>query len=132
MFSVTRNGERRLDIVMSGRLEAQGMREALDELERQAEGIEHGCMLYDVVDYHLPSLKAVMIEFGRLPAMMRFIHRFERAAVLTDKRWLAQISELEGALLPWLTIRAFSHEQRDAAESWLASGECGETKGPAA
>ncbi len=132
MFSVKRNGDNRLDIVMSERLDAEGMSEALDRLEQSAEGIEHGCMLYDVVDYHLPSFKAVMIEFGRLPAMMRFIHRFERAAVLTDKRWLAQLSELEGALLPWLTIRAFSHEQREAAEQWLATGECGKTTGPAA
>ena len=32
---------------------------ALDDLVRQSEGIEHGRMLYDVIDFHLPSLAAI-------------------------------------------------------------------------
>ena len=121
MFKVVQNGANRLDITMSGRLDAEEMKAALDELVSQSMNIENGKMLYDVVDFHLPSLNAIVIEFSRLPSMLGFIKKFERAAVLTDKTWLKKISEFEGALIPGLEIKAFSRDQTKAAEEWLAN-----------
>lgn len=120
MFSVEKKGDDRLDIEMSGSLNSAEMRIALDELVRQSAHIENGTMLYDVVDFHLPSLGAIAIEFSRLPAMFGFMKRFRRAAVLTDKTWLKAVSELEGALYPGLEIRAFDRDRRAQAEAWLA------------
>lgn len=65
-------------------------------------------MLFDVVDYHLPSLGAIKLEFSRLPAMLGFMKKFNKTAVLTDTRWLKIISEIEGTLYPGLKIKAFS------------------------
>ena len=62
MFKITRVNDSRLDIEMSGRLNSEQMEKALDELVEKSEGIERGRMLYDVVDYHLPSLGAIAIE----------------------------------------------------------------------
>lgn len=121
MFNVTRIGENRLDIELSGRLDTEGMKVALDELERQSENIEHGKMLYDVIDFHLPSLGAIGIEFSRFPSMFALMKRFDRAAVLTDKVWIQKVSEFEGALFPGLEIKAFNRDQRAEAEAWLAS-----------
>jgi hypothetical protein len=119
MISIERSGKNRLNIVMSGKLDSEGMREALNELVRNCEGISDGRMLYDVVDYQLPTLSAITIEFGRLPKMLGLIRRFSRAAVLTDKTWLKTISELEGRLIPGLEIKAFERGDRAAAEQWL-------------
>jgi len=121
MFKITRVGENRLDIEMSGKLDTMQMENALDELVQKAEGIEDGRMLYDVVDYHLPSLGAIALEFSRLPAMLGLMRKFSKAAVLTDKAWLKAISELEGVLYPGLEIRAFGRDQRTQAESWLSN-----------
>ena len=93
----------------------------LDELVSQSEGIENGRMLYDVVDYHLPSLGAIGIEFSRLPSMLGLMKKFDRAAVVSDIAWHKMISELEGALYPGLEIKAFSREQKMDAEAWLSS-----------
>jgi len=82
MFIVTRNGNDRLDIQMSGRLHAAEMKIALDELVSKSKDIEKGKMLYDVVDFHIPSLNAIVIEFSRLPSMFGFLKKFKRAAVL--------------------------------------------------
>jgi hypothetical protein len=120
MFKITLNGINRLDIEMSGRLDADGMKAALDELTAKSQYIKHGRMLYDVVDFHLPTIEAIAVEFARLPSMFGFIGKFDRAAVLTDKNWLKKISELEGALIPGLEIRAFDREQRAQAEEWLS------------
>ena len=119
MFRIERTGEQRVDIVMSGKLNSEGMRIALDELVRHCEGISRGKMLYDVVDYHLPALSAITIEFSPLPKMLGLIRQFSKAAVLTDKTWLKIISELEGKLIPGLQIKAFERSDKAAAVDWL-------------
>ena len=121
MFKVERSSEDRLDIRMSGKLDNEAMLKALDELVEKSEGINNGKMLYEVVDYHLPSLAAIGIELSRIPEMSGFIKKFSRAAVLSDKAWLKTISELEGKLMPGLEIRAFSREQKSEAVKWLES-----------
>lgn len=121
MFKVTRVSVNRLDIELSGKLDSAAMEVALDDLVNKSEGIENGRMLYDVVDFHLPSLGAIGIEFSRLLSMLGLMKKFDRAAVLTDKAWLKMASEIEGALYPGLEIKAFSRDQRAEAEAWLLS-----------
>lgn len=121
MIKIERTGENRLDIVMNGKLDSEGMRNALDELVEKCDGISDGKMLYDVVDYHLPTLSAITIEFGRLPKLLCLIRRFSKAAVLTDKTWLKTISELEGMLIPGLQIKGFERGDKAGAEQWLES-----------
>jgi hypothetical protein len=84
----------------------------------ESKGIENGKMLFDVVEYHLPSLGAIGVELSRIPAMLGFIKQFDRAAVLSDKSWLKTVSEWEGALIPGLEIKAFDRDQRQE-EDWL-------------
>lgn len=121
MFKVEQNGVNRLDIQLSGKLNTEEMKIALDELVSKSENIENGKMLYDIIDFHFPSLKAIAIEFSRLPSMFGLIKKFDRAAVLTDKTWLKKVSEFEGALFPGLEIKAFSRDHKAKAEAWLSS-----------
>ena len=121
MFKVIPNGINRLDIEMSGKLSAEDMKIALDELVSKSKNIENGKMLYKVIDFHLPSLGAMTIEFSRLPGMLGLMKKFDRAAVLTDKTWLKKVSELEGALFPGLEIKAFDIDEKAEAEAWLSS-----------
>jgi hypothetical protein len=121
MFKVIQKGTDRLDIEMSGTLSAKEMKIALDELGRKSKDIQNGKMLYEVIDFHLPSLGAIAIEFSRLPSMLGLLKKFDRAAVLTDKTWLKKVSEFEGALYPGLEIKAFNRNQRVEAEAWLSS-----------
>ena len=120
MFRITQKGMNRLDIELSGKLNSEEMKIALDELVSKSENMEHGTMLYDVIDFHLPSLGAIAIEFSRLPSMFGLMKKFDRAAVLTDKTWLKKISEFEGHLFPGLEIKAFDRDQREEAEAWLS------------
>ena len=120
MFKVEQNGLNRLDIQLSGKLDTEEMKIALDEFVNKSENIENGKMLYEIIDFHLPSLGAVAIEFSRLPSMFGLMRKFDRAAVLTDKTWLKKVSELEGALFPGLEIKAFAREQKAEAEAWLS------------
>lgn len=120
MFKVIKKGMNRLDIEMSGKLNAEEMRAALDELVSKSKNVENGKMLYDIIDFHLPSLHAIVIEFSRLPSMFGLLKKFDRAAVLTDKTWLKKVSEFEGVLFPGLEIKAFDRDQKVEAEAWLS------------
>ena len=119
MFKVERSSDDRLDVEMSGKLDTEDMIKALDELIEKSEGIQNGKMLYDVVDYHLPSLAAIGIELSRIPEMFGFIKKFSRAAVLADRTWLKTVSEIEGKLIPGLEIRAFGRDEKSEAVKWL-------------
>lgn len=121
MFKVFRNGANRLDIELSGKLNEEDMKTALDELLSKSENIESGTMLYDIIDFQIPSLSAISAELSRLPSLFDLIKRFDRVAVLADKTWIQKVSELEGALIPGLEIKAFSRDQRMKAEAWLSS-----------
>ena len=123
MFKVTPNGKNRIDIELSGKLDSDEMRAALDDLVDKSDDIDNGKMLYDVIDFHMPSLSAVAIEFSRLPEMFGLIRKFSKAAVLSDKSWIKKVSELEGLLIPGLEIKAFSRDQREVAEAWLEAAE---------
>lgn len=59
MFEITRNGDNRLDMVFSGKLDKEGMRACLDQLFSQARGIEHGRMLIRVGDFQMPTAGAL-------------------------------------------------------------------------
>ncbi|MBK1723237.1 STAS/SEC14 domain-containing protein [Thiocystis violacea] len=121
MFKVQRTGPNRVDIELSGKLDADSMKVALDALVRETEGIEQGRMLYDVVDFHLPSLGGIALEFSRLPSMLSLMTRFDRVAVLTDKNWIQSVSEFEGRVFPGLEIKAFDRDQGVEADAWLAA-----------
>jgi hypothetical protein len=122
MFRIERTGKNRVDIEMSGKLDDESMQKALDEIVAKTADIENGQMLYDVIDYHLPTVSAIRIEFSRLPSMLGLMKKFNRVAVLTDKRWLKTISELEGLFFPHLEIKGFRREERDDAQAWLSEG----------
>jgi hypothetical protein len=121
MFNVTRTDVDRLDIKMSGKLNAQEIKIAIDELTNNSEDIKNGKLLYDVIDFRFPSIGGLAIEFSALPAVFRILRKFDRSAILTDKTWLKKLSELEGLLYPGLKIKAFNRDQRAEAEAWLTS-----------
>ena len=119
MFHVTRIGDNRIDVDFSGKLDSNEMRFALDELMRKSEGISHGQMLYRIGDFDLPTLGAVGVELSRIPQQFRFIRRFDRCAVVAGKEWVRRASEIEGALIPGLTIKAFDLHEAERAHQWL-------------
>ncbi|MFC3606369.1 SpoIIAA family protein [Stutzerimonas tarimensis] len=120
MFEVTRRGTDRIDVNFSGKLDSDAMKAALDDLLFKSEGIEHGVMHYRIGEFDLPTLGAIGVELARIPRLLRFIRRFDRVAVLAEQDWLRRASEIEGAMIPGLSIKAFTHAQEVEAEAWLA------------
>ena len=62
------------------------------------------------------------MELARLPELFKLIRKFDRAAVLADKKWVKTASEIESALIPGLEIKGFDPDEEAEAEAWLAQG----------
>jgi hypothetical protein len=119
MFRVKRSGENRVDLELYGKLDGEAMGQLLDNLVNASTDLRHGRLLFRLDAFDLPTLGAFAVELARLPQLLRLLHRFQRCAVLTDTAWLRTASEVEGALIPGLQVRAFRSDQELEAEDWL-------------
>ncbi|MCV3271507.1 SpoIIAA family protein [Roseobacter sinensis] len=119
MFNISKRSEDRLDLELSGVLDSDAMRNALDAFIEQAEGIQNGKMLYKILDFEMPTMGALAVELQHLPKLFGVIGKFERCAVLSDVSWIRTAAEIEGALIPSLTIKSFPLSAAAAAEEWL-------------
>jgi len=122
MLKITKPSANRVDIELSGTLDADTMRAGLDDLIAKSEGVTKGRMLYTVTDFSLPTLGALGVELHRLPKLFALLGKFERCAVLSDAGWLRTAAEIEGAVIPGIAIKSFELHETEAAEAWLAAG----------
>lgn len=120
MFNVKAIGADRVDIEVGGKLDSEEMKLGLDELSSKVKGIKHGRMLYRLRDFEFPTLGAIGEELFRIPELFKIVGHFDRAAVLADEQWIRTLSELEGALIPGLKIKAFGLAEEEKAQAWLA------------
>ena len=63
MLKIVPNGPNRLDIEMNGKLNSEEMKIALDELLSMSNDIQNGRILCEIVDFQLPSLGAIAVNF---------------------------------------------------------------------
>ena len=122
MFDVIKRSAQRVDIELSGEIDADAMRKGLDALIEASEGVSRGRMLYRLSQFEMPTLGAFAVEFARLPRLFQMLGRYDKCAVLCETAWIRTAAEIEGKLIPGLEIRSFTYAEADAAEAWLAEG----------
>jgi hypothetical protein len=119
MLNISKPSIDRVDIALSGALDADAMRSALDQLIQASEGVTHGRMLYKISDFEMPTLGAMAVEFYRMPKLFGLIGKFDKCAVLSDTGWIRTAAEMEGAVFRSLEIKSFGLADVKIAEAWL-------------
>ena len=119
MFKIEAHGQNRIDMELGGKLDRTEMIAALDDLVSKSKDIENGKMLYRIVDFDMPTLGAMGAELSRLPELYKTTRKFDRAAILCDRKWIQKASEIEGALIPGLSVKAFDLGKEAEAEAWM-------------
>jgi hypothetical protein len=119
LLNVSKPSAHRVDIELSGALDAEAMRSALDHLIEKSESITHGKMLYKISDFEMPMLGAMAVELHRMPRLFSLTSKFDKCAVLSDTAWIRTAAEIEGAVIPSLPIKSFALADAKAAEAWL-------------
>jgi len=120
MLTITKPATNRVDIEFSGQIDSETMRNGLDDLIEKCADIENGLMLYRIHEAALPTLGALGVELAHLPKLFGLLGKIDRCAVLSDASWIRTAAEIEGAIFPGIDIKAFSLDEEDAAEAWLA------------
>ena len=121
MFTIKENPDKIVELTIDGEIDTHAMKIGLDQLLEIFENRKHGRLFYRIVNFKMPGLSALMVEFNRLPRLMSLIGKIDRAAVVTDENWIAKAARIEGALIPGLEIRTFTLEEEDAAFAYLQS-----------
>jgi len=121
MLKITEKSPNRIDITISGKIDADMMKAGLDELVEKSEGVNSGTMLYTLTDFELPTLQAMAVEMTRLPKLFGLLSKYGRIAVVSDAAWIRTGAEIEGAVIPGLTIKSFELSQKAEAEMWLGN-----------
>ena len=121
MFSVSKKSDSRVDIAISGKLDAKAMEAALSELEVQTENMTDGRMLYTISEIELPTFGALRVEFTHMPKLFSLIYNVKKCAVVADAAWARAAASVEGALVPGMKIKTFTPDQLDQAEAWLST-----------
>ena len=122
MLNVTKTAPNRVEIDLSGELDAASMAIGLDELIAVSADVENGQILYRIPTFAMPSLSALAVEFTRLPSLIGLLSKYDRCAVLTDVEWLRSAAEFEGVLIPGFEVKAFALDDEAAALVWLDAG----------
>lgn len=119
MLNVSKPKANRLNIELSGVLNAADMQAALDGIVRESEGFSGRTMLYTISDFEMPTLGAMAVELYRMPKVFSLLERFDKCAVLCDTQWIRTAAQIEGAIIPSLAIKSFALNEVAAAEAWL-------------
>jgi len=56
---------------------------------------------------------------GRAMPLFGKLHRFGRVAVVSDQAWIRLGTQLESAVLPFVSYRTFTPDRRDEAYAWV-------------
>ena len=119
MFEINNNGQNRLDLQVSGKIDSEEMKIGLTNFIKKSDGIVNGKVFYKIDDLAMPSLATIGVKMKQRPELLSILKRFDRMAVVSDKRWLNTVADWEGALIPGLDIKGFLPEQEAEAQAWL-------------
>lgn len=98
-----------------------------DELVREVEsklGVRERIGVYvDATDFERMTLPALRkrLRYGAKNWKQR--RRFQRAALVTNKRWLESLTRVTNKIVPQMEARTFKRDESDAALRWVATGE---------
>jgi hypothetical protein len=93
------------------------MYKAADDALKDNERISFFAEFDDSVELTFEGLLKDAVEgLGRLGQLSRFY----RAAVVTDKKWMAAVARFEGLLLSLMDVRVFGSAEREKALAWAS------------
>ena len=119
MFTVENIAPDLVQIEIGGKITSEEMSTGLDTLLPLTNAMTDGRMLGLYYDIEFPEAGAIMEEMKRLPQLFGVIGKLKKVAIVSDQKWIRDMAELEGKILPGTTIRSFEFKDRAQAEAYL-------------
>ena len=111
-----------LALKMSERLTGEDLDPVMDRLD--AAMAKHDKVHVYVETSHISSLElsALPHYWGRAFPLLGKLNRFGRVAVVTDQAWIRVGTQIESAMLPFITYRTYEPHEREEALAWVTMG----------
>ena len=119
MFDITPDTKGFVHLTISGRIEPQEMQAGLEAFLACLEDGKKTHFLYTITDFEFPPMTSIGVEFSYIPLLLQSLSKIGKVAVVADQAWLRTAAEVEGKLIPGLTIQSYEPDQAQAAETWL-------------
>lgn len=105
---------------IQGTLEARDYDEMIPQIEEKLRGHDEIGVFVDMEGFENMTGEAMRRDVQYGLDKLGELHRFGRAAIATDTRWIKAATELAAALFPQIEARVFPTEEKDEALSWVS------------
>ncbi len=119
MFDIKPDPKGYVHLTISGRIEPEEMQAGLEAFLGVLEDGKKTDFLYTITEFEFPPMTAIGVEFSYIPLLLKSLSKIGKVAVIADQAWLRTAAEVEGKLIPGLTIQSYEPGEREAAEKWL-------------
>lgn len=105
---------------ISGTLHGEDYDVMIPAIEAKLEHNEHIGVLADLTQFEHMTAKALQRDLAYGMSKLGEYHRFKRAAVIGDKRWIETTTKLADKLFPQVEARVFHAGELEEAMRWVA------------
>lgn len=119
MIDIERLSPKAHQILIYGEISADDLGQLVAFAKDQnAQGLG-GNVLFDLVSMASFSWNAMMGELAHVPALLQWLYRLDRIAVISDEEWIRSAARLESALLPGVTYAVYDAHETERARAWV-------------
>lgn len=104
-----------------GRLSADEYDDIIPKIEEKLKDHNNIGVLADLTGLENIDAGAVRRDIQYGLSKIGELHRFQRAVVITDKKWIESATKLTDVLFPQVDARVFSAQERKQAMDWAAA-----------
>lgn len=105
---------------VDGTLTAADYDEMIPRIEKKLRDHERIGVFVDMERFEDMTGEALRRDIGYSVDKLGELHRFGRAAIATDKRWLKAVAEFGEALFPQVDLRVFPSDEKERALAWVS------------
>ena len=119
MISIEPISDKAHEIAIYGAFTSEDMARLVAFVNEQNAAGRGGNVLFDLVSLADFTLGAVLGELAHVPALMQWVYRLDRIAVISDEEWIRSLARLESALLPGVVYAVYDEDQAGTARAWV-------------
>ncbi|AZO63706.1 MAG: STAS/SEC14 domain-containing protein [Mesorhizobium sp.] len=105
---------------VAGTVTAQDYDKVIPAIEEKLSEHEEIGVLADLTDLEDMTGDALRRDLQYGLSKLGEFHRFQRAAVVSEKQWIKAATEMTGALFPQIEARVFPKDEKAQALEWVA------------
>jgi hypothetical protein len=104
-----------------GTLTEEDVEAVIADVEARMARHERIGVLADLTEFHDLGLRAGLRDIRYSFGKIREWHRFPKEAIITDKQWIRTFAGLASPIIPYVTRKAFTPEERVEAFAWVGN-----------